>query len=66
MHEIQKDFLSVAEVRRILGVSRLTVYGLIKSGRLKAIKLNPARNARWLISQESLLELLKPNNQEKT
>ena len=60
---MEKRFLSVAEVRGILGVSRNTVYALIKSGRLRAFKLDERkRNSHWFIEAESLNELLKSGN----
>ena len=55
-----KKYLSVAEVRQMLGVSRPTIYALIKSGKLKAFKLDEKkRNSHWFIDAESLNELLK-------
>ena len=36
-----KPFLTVVEVASILGLSKDTVYDLVRNGELKAVKLNP-------------------------
>ncbi len=45
---------TVQEVSNILKVSKKTIYRMIKSGKLKAVKVG-----QWRIKQEDLDELLK-------
>lgn len=49
-----KEFYSTIEVSHILGISRISVFNRIKSGKINASKIG--RN--YIISHESLLEAL--------
>lgn len=50
-----KPFLSMEELQKILGLGRNQVYGLVRSGRIKAIRLG----RRWLIPITVLIQLLE-------
>ncbi len=53
-----------AELMRVLGLGRNTVYALLRSGRLRSIKIG----SRYLVTQEALHEFLNENkhaSQEK-
>ena len=46
-----------AELMRVLGLGRNTVYALLRSGRIHSIKIG----SRYLITQEALHEFLTDN-----
>ena len=46
-----------AELMRVLGLGRNTVYALLRSGRIRSIKIG----SRYLITQEALHEFLTDN-----
>lgn len=52
-------YLSAAETRERLRVSRDTLSKLIKSGDLKASKIGSFRNSPYRISEEDLAEYLE-------
>ncbi|MEK7400682.1 MAG: helix-turn-helix domain-containing protein [Candidatus Poribacteria bacterium] len=54
-------FMTMNEVEQSLSVNRITVYRLIKSGKLKAIKVNSAVR----ISEDSFQEFLEENSVDK-
>ena len=56
LHQYQKTFYRPDEVARILGLSRRTIYRMIRDGRLPGIKFgkNP-----WRIPCESLTAIIK-------
>jgi excisionase family DNA binding protein len=54
-------FMTMNEVAQSLSVNRITVYRLIKSGKLKAIKVNSAVR----ISEDSFQEFLEKNSVDK-
>ncbi len=49
-----KDFISVAEACKYLGVSRMTIYRQIKSGNIRAGKIG----SRTIIDKASILKLI--------
>ena len=51
----EKPFLSIAETCRLLGVSRTTLWRLIKNDRLRVTKLG----GRTIISREKIFEMFK-------
>lgn len=53
----EKDFLSVADVCTLLGISRWSVYRAIHSGRLKAVKFG----RRTLISRQAIDDVFELN-----
>ncbi|MGC8876948.1 helix-turn-helix transcriptional regulator [Thermus sp.] len=57
-----KLLLTIREVAQALGVSRMTVYRLIRAGRLKRVYPTP-RSAR--ITRESLLAFLRSLEEER-
>lgn len=52
-------YLTAAEARKRIGVSRETLRKAIKAGDLKAHKSGPARNSHYRISEEAVTEYLK-------
>ena len=52
--QTKKEFYSIAELAKILGISRIAVYKRIKRGRIKAEKIG--RN--YVISAESMNNIL--------
>lgn len=52
-------YLSIAEVQRILGVSRQTIYNWIRAGMLKAVKPARSRNGKYLIHSAELRRFLE-------
>ena len=50
------DLLTVAEVQKVLRVSRLTVMKLIHDGKLRAFKVGSA----WRIEREAINDLRNP------
>ena len=53
----------LAELEKILSVSRSTLWRWIRTGRLRAIKLgpNPKQCTEWRVSESALVELQHPN-----
>ncbi len=49
---MEKDFFSTAEVAKILGVSRITVFNKIKSGEIKAEKIGHS----FVVPKKNVLE----------
>ena len=57
---MMSDFAMIyrpAELMRVLGLGRNTVYALLRSGRIHSIKIG----SRYLITQEALHEFLTDN-----
>lgn len=52
--EVQPMFVSYGQARKLTGLSRGTLWGLVSSGRVEAAKVG----TRVLISRESLLSYL--------
>lgn len=48
------DIVSVEEVMDMLHLGRVTVYGLLKSGRIKALKVG----RKYIIPKKSVIEFL--------
>ena len=48
--------LSLAETRQLLGLSRTTVFRLLKEGRLSSVRVG----ARHLVTRESIYRLVHP------
>ena len=46
-----------AELMRVLGLGRNTVYALLRSGRIRSVKIG----RRYLVTQEALHEFLTDN-----
>lgn len=46
------------ELMKLLGLGRNTVYALLRSGRIRSVKIG----SRYLITQEALHEFLTGNN----
>ena len=46
-----------AELMRVLGLGRNTVYALLRSGRIRSVKIG----SRYLVTQEALYEFLTEN-----
>ena len=51
--------LTAGEVCERLGISQRTLFRLIRSGRLTAIKTGPAKNARIRVSEEDLADYIE-------
>lgn len=49
-----KEFITIAELAKILGISRIAVYKKVKKGQIKAIKIGKA----YAIKSESLSSIL--------
>lgn len=56
MLEYYPDFLSVRDAMEVLGVSKSTIYELIREQKVPAFRLGPKL---WRIRKDSLLEYLK-------
>jgi excisionase family DNA binding protein len=51
--------LTAAQVRERLGISQRTLFRLIYSGQLEAIKTGPGKNAEIRVSEEALAAFLE-------
>lgn len=56
---LQRRTYNVAEAARILGVGRNGIYALVRSGRLRALRLG-AEEHRIVIPRDAIDELLAP------
>jgi excisionase family DNA binding protein len=59
-------YLSAAEARKRIGVSRETLRKLIKSGALTAHKSGTARNSHYRITEQAVAESLERQTVEAT
>ena len=51
--------LTAEQVRERLGISQRTLFRLIRSGQLTAIKTGPGKNARIRVSEEALADFIE-------
>lgn len=59
MREAFDSYLTAAEVRRRINVSRETLRRRITTGELAAIKAGDGRTCPWMISESSLADYIK-------
>ena len=57
-----KEFLTIPELAKLLGISRIAVYNKVKSGEIEATKIG--RN--YAISQKTVVRILRTQLDEKS
>jgi excisionase family DNA binding protein len=60
MAEVRRDLLAPSDVARMIGCSRLSVYRMVRDGRLPAFRLGGNPTAPLRIRREDLEQLLVP------
>ncbi|HHY38975.1 MAG TPA: helix-turn-helix domain-containing protein [Clostridia bacterium] len=55
----QEELLTPAEIAKILRVSTRAVHKWLRSGKLRGVKLGPAKAALWRIPRKSLEEFVR-------
>ena len=66
MEEIINDLISTAEAARILGYkARQTINYLIRTGKLKAVRMGSEPRGRWVLRRSEVEELRKMRQDEK-
>ena len=54
-----KDFMKIEQVAELIQCSKVTVYRLIESGRLKCYRFGNAKNSPVRISREQIMAFLE-------
>ena len=55
----QRETMSAAQAVKLLGVSRMTVWRLLRDGHLEGCRLTPYANSRWMVYADSVEKYLQ-------
>lgn len=54
----ERETMNSSEVVELLGVSRMTVWRMLRDGHLEGRRLTPYSQSRWLVYRDSVEKLL--------
>ena len=54
-----KELISLSEAQQMLGVSRMTIYSLVRRGELKIVREDPLDRRRKLVRESDVRRLLE-------
>jgi excisionase family DNA binding protein len=54
-----KELMSLSEAQQMLGVSRMTIYSLVRRGELEIVREDPLDRRRKLVRQSAVRRLLE-------
>ena len=61
----EKEYLSIAQLAKILGISRIAVYKKVKKGQIKAIKIGKAFAIQKEYANRNLIDIVGSPLQEE-